>query len=882
VPNKPAEKRSPGVLIVEDSPTQAEQLRQLLEHDGFSVEVARNGAEGLRSAQNKRPDIVISDIVMPEMDGYAFCTAFKANDALKDIPVMLVTTLADPREVIRALECGADNFVTKPYDEQYLVTRVNYLLANKALRGSSKFRTGIEVDLLGTRHFITAERHQILDLLVSSFAAAVRMSEETSARERSIRESHANVQVLQRNAEDLNKAYSEDDVVKATLKACTAFPFLEGGRIRLIDDQGGTYRSQATDLGSVLSNSLESLTGDDSAAAAASDRSTAPGHIVVVHWQNLPEPAKSAQRDHALVWLSGQTQRHGCLGVVRASDGPFSDTECQILATVGNQVTFALDRVRANEDLERLVDERTRQLREEIAERKSAEIALNETLERLHRAQHVGKLGSGEIDLRTGAVIWSSNFMYLLGLQAAGAPTIEALERSIHPDDRDRVGEVTRHNLAGRETEPIEFRIVVGQDKIKWVRRASAVKHDSSGEAIGLVVTYSDITETKLIEDQLRQSQKMEALGNLTGGIAHDFNNILAIILTNLELVQLTAGGDADEKEMIDAAISACEKGSALTRSLLAFSRRQPLDPKPIRLNELLSDWLKLVRRAIGEDIEVSLSTADNLGLINVDQAQLESALLNMLVNARDAMPKGGHVIIETSNVNIDQAYADANYDMAPGGYVLLSVSDNGHGMPPEVVARVFEPFFTTKPKGRGTGLGLAMVFGFVKQSGGHIKIYSEVGHGTTIRIYLPRAEAAGSQRTGDAFDTVAHRAAASETILVVEDNIDVRRAVVRLLRHQGYRVIETDQVAGAIEALEAEPAIDLVLSDIVMPGGRTGIDLAEEIRARWPNVQIILTSGFSESLLKNGKNLPNNVSLINKPYRKDDLFRTLRKVLKG
>jgi CheY-like chemotaxis protein len=299
-------------------------------------------------------------------------------------------------------------------------------------------------------------------------------------------------------------------------------------------------------------------------------------------------------------------------------------------------------------------------------------------------------------------------------------------------------------------------------------------------------------------------------------------------------------------------------------------------------LNELLSDWLKLVRRAIGEDIEVSLSTADNLGLINVDQAQLESALLNMLVNARDAMPKGGHVIIETSNVNIDQAYADANYDMAPGGYVLLSVSDNGHGMPPEVVARVFEPFFTTKPKGRGTGLGLAMVFGFVKQSGGHIKIYSEVGHGTTIRIYLPRAEAAGSQRTGDAFDTVAHRAAASETILVVEDNIDVRRAVVRLLRHQGYRVIETDQVAGAIEALEAEPAIDLVLSDIVMPGGRTGIDLAEEIRARWPNVQIILTSGFSESLLKNGKNLPNNVSLINKPYRKDDLFRTLRKVLKG
>ncbi len=351
-------------------------------------------------------------------------------------------------------------------------------------------------------------------------------------------------------------------------------------------------------------------------------------------------------------------------------------------------------------------------------------------------------------------------------------------------------------------------------------------------------------TRQELVEAQLRQAQKMEAIGNLTGGMAHDFNNLLAVIIGNLDLLLEKRPFDPDIKELGGEALDAGLRGADLTRRLLAFARRQPLQPKEVQLNDLIAGITRLLSRTLGENVEVSLDLDPKLWPVIVDPAQLDACLANLATNARDAMPSGGSLVIVTANRHLDEDYAAEHVELAAGDYAMIEVTDTGSGMAPETTAHIFEPFFTTKELGRGTGLGLSMVYGFMKQSGGHINVYSEPGIGTTFRLYLPRApHVAAGVVPSPATDTLQGR---GETILTVEDNASLRRVVVRQLRELGYKVLEAEHAAAAMQVLEQEK-VDLLFTDVVM-AGMSGLELAAVVRERWPGMRIVITSGFPEA----------------------------------
>ena len=387
-----------------------------------------------------------------------------------------------------------------------------------------------------------------------------------------------------------------------------------------------------------------------------------------------------------------------------------------------------------------------------------------------------------------------------------------------------------------------------------------------------------DLTQRARMEAELRQAQKMEAVGQLTGGLAHDFNNLLTVITGNLEMLERRVAGDSDAQSLLGEAQEAAELGAKLSNRLLAFGRRQPLRPEPIDLGALVWGLTDLLRRTLGAAIRIETRFAQNLPIAMADPGQFENALLNLAINARDAMPEGGKLIIETAAVEVDKDVA-ADIDLPTGRCVLLSLSDTGVGMSPEIRERAFEPFFTTKGPGAGSGLGLSMVYGFVKQSGGHVRLDSEEGRGTTVRLYLPVSEGEGS---GEAAPRQAEAEATSgETILVVEDDVRVRRVSTRRLKEMGYAVIEADRGTAALEVLARGEPIDLLFTDVVMPGGMTGLELARQARSLRPGLKILFTSGYASPAAMKDEVLTGDAAWLGKPYSNADLGAKLRQLLR-
>jgi PAS domain S-box-containing protein len=479
--------------------------------------------------------------------------------------------------------------------------------------------------------------------------------------------------------------------------------------------------------------------------------------------------------------------------------------------------------------------------------------------------------------------------------------------RNFYPENADRhlIGlrfeEILRQGIAagrfpqaaGREEEWIVERIRRHRETSNTIEQQVAdgrwvlvTKHlMPNGWVAGLRI---DITALKAAqsalsesEGRLRQSQKMEAIGNLTGGLAHDFNNLLGIIIGNLDLAETLVASNGEAVPLIREATEAALSGAELTRQLLAFARKQPLRPEHIETNELVADFARLLRRTLGENIEVALDLGANLWPVVADPAQVGSALTNLATNARDAMPRGGRLTIATANRQLDADYAASHAEVTAGDYVAIEVTDTGCGMTPEIVERVFEPFYTTKETGKGTGLGLSMVFGFIKQSGGHVSVYSEPGIGTTFRLYLPRVASAADAATETAAGAGARRGT-GETVLAVEDNERLRRLVMRQLSGLGYRPFEAASPAEALAILDRE-RVDVLFSDIVMPGPLDGIGLARLVREKWPGVKIVFTSGFPGARLDDESGWSGGaVSLLSKPYRAEDLAVALREALDG
>jgi PAS domain S-box-containing protein len=401
---------------------------------------------------------------------------------------------------------------------------------------------------------------------------------------------------------------------------------------------------------------------------------------------------------------------------------------------------------------------------------------------------------------------------------------------------------------------------------------------DSGDQAF--VAIIRDLTERHEADkqrEQLRQAQKMEAVGQLTGGLAHDFNNLLAIIVGNLDMLREIRAEDPVTDELVRDALDSALRGADLTRRLLAFARRQPLQPERIDVNEVVGAIVRLLMRTLGENIIIELAMSPTVWPVQIDRAQFEAVIANLATNARDAMPRGGSLLIQTHNGHLDEAYASMHSDVTAGDYVVVEVSDSGVGMRPDVLSRIFEPFFTTKEQGRGTGLGLSMVFGFIKQSGGHITVYSEPDKGTTFRLYLPRIRGMPVV-VEDRRDEPASRGG-NETVLVVEDNAGLRRIVMRQLREAGYRVLEAPDADVAMTIIGSPEPIDLLLTDIVMPGAMDGRDLARAAAAQRPQLRTLLTSGFPDARLGSSSQ-STGARLLSKPYRKEELRRAVRETL--
>jgi PAS domain S-box-containing protein len=402
---------------------------------------------------------------------------------------------------------------------------------------------------------------------------------------------------------------------------------------------------------------------------------------------------------------------------------------------------------------------------------------------------------------------------------------------------------------------------------------------DESGAVTHLVGIAEDISRRKEIEEQLRRSQRLEAIGQLTGGLAHDFNNLLAVVIGNLDILCEQLPKDAPGRKMAQQALEAGLRGADLTRQLLAFARRQPLETRVVNLNDLITGTTRLLQRTLGEPIEIEMKLADDLWPALTDASLVEAALVNLAINARDAMPSGGRLTIESMNKRLDERYAAENSDVTPGDYAMIAVSDTGSGIAPENLSRVFEPFFTTKPQGRGTGLGLSMVYGFVKQSKGHVKIYSELGHGTTIRLYLPRVMT-GPSPTVESAQREGNGDLKGVRVLLVEDHPGVREVAVKQLEEFGCRVLQAHDGHAALALLKEGQPVDLLFTDIVMPGGMTGVELARHATELRPGLRILFTSGFAENALQGDQDRLGDRNFLSKPYRKQDLMRRIREVL--
>ena len=477
-----------------------------------------------------------------------------------------------------------------------------------------------------------------------------------------------------------------------------------------------------------------------------------------------------------------------------------------------------------------------------------------------------------------GRIVFATNVERVLGYtsEQLDAQPLSERQHLIHPDERRMTMDaLTAFRQKGTPFD-IEYRILRHDGRYTWVRNRTMGRREQDGVTV-VEGILSEINDRKLLEQSLNQAQKMEAIGQLTGGIAHDFNNILAVILTNSHLLMESLEGDArhaDANEIREAAARA----ASLTRQLLAFSRRQVLEPTIVDLNHALDGVKRMLCRVIGEDIALTVVPAPDLGAVRVDLGQLEQVIMNLAVNARDAMPEGGRLTLETANVDLLEEY-DASEGRVPAGqYVMLSVSDTGCGMDPATRARIFEPFFTTKEVGKGTGLGLSTCYGIVKQSGGHIWVYSEVGQGTVFKIYLPRIEGATAQSRPSS-PPRASRLTGNETILLVEDDERVRASVRRVMEHGGFRLLVARDSADALAlAREHRGKVDLLLTDVVMPG-TSGPDLATTIRKEI-GCKVLFMSGYSDHAALRRGELTSVAGFIQKPFSPDQLVRKAREIL--
>jgi PAS domain S-box-containing protein len=780
------------ILLADDNADMRNYIEGLLRSAGFLVESVTDGEMALAAARRTRPDLVLSDVMMPKLDGFGLLAALRDEPEFRNLPVLLLSARAGEEAKIEGLSAGADDYVTKPFSARELLARVRANLdmaamRREALRAENELRRQAEM---------AQERAEgILASITDGFVALDpdwRFIYVNPAAERMMRQAHGDL---------IGKPCWEE------------YPHIVGTTLEV-----DLRRAMAERVSVAFEH-----------------------HANTGRWYDLR--IYPTRNRNLSLYFQDITERKDAVEAL----------------------------VRLNETLEVQIAERTAELR-------SKEARLRAIFENSYTYQGF---------MTPKGTLLDANSTSLSGIDAkledvvgklfsdtpwfTGTPGMSEMVRSAIPA------------VASGQTVRQEIHVNLPVGGWRWFDFQLRPVLDRLGAIVGIAPEAVEVTARRQAEEALRQSQKMESIGRLTGGVAHDFNNLLTIIVGNLETLQRrmkSSRSDVrDFERLVDGATRGAQRAVSLTQRLLAFSRQQPLDPKPVEINRLVTGMSDLLRRSIGEQISVETVLAGGLWRASVDANQLEIAILNLAVNSRDAMPNGGRLTIETANALLDEGYAAEQSEVVPGQYVMLAITDNGIGMSSETRAKAFDPFFTTKDVGHGTGLGLSQVYGFVKQSGGHLKIYSELGEGTTVRIYLPRLYAEEAAAPEEPIAKVVH-GNEDETILVVEDDDDVRAHTCATLRELGYHVLEAPNGKIALEKLDRQPQIRLLFTDVGLPGGMNGRQLAEAARARRPDLKVLFTTGYAWNAIVHDGRLDPGVQLITKPFTYAALALRLREIL--
>jgi len=879
-PQEPlASRRGQLVLLADDNADMRAYVERLLANSGYRVDVVVDGEAALAAARRRAPDLILSDVMMPGLDGFQLLAKLREDEALRDVPVIFLSARAGEEAKIEGLRAGADDYLVKPFSARELLARVETNLKLAGTRQESARILREEAEILELLNEVGTALAAEIDL---ERAVQVVTDAATKLSGAAFGSFFYNV------IDDKGESYTLYTLSGAPREAFATFPMPRNTQVFSPTFRGtGIVRSP-------------DITQDPRYGKSAPYHGMPPGHLPVRSYLAVPVVARSGEV------LGGLFFGH-------SEPGVFGERAERIVTAIASQAAIAIDKARlyraAQAEIERrrkveaALRESEQGLERKIGER-TAELAA--TNARLLAEAEERKQAEGRFQLLVDGVTDYAVYMldphgivnnWNTGAQRIKGYTAEDIvgqrySRFYTEEDR-KAGAPERALGIARDSGKFEtegWRVRKDGSRF-WASVVINRIADTEGRLIGFAKVTRDISERRetqialqKAQEQLVQAQKMEGIGQLTGGVAHDFNNLLTIILGNLETLQRGLQASSLDAARLarstDNALRGARRAAALTQRLLAFSRRQPLDPKPVDISRLVSGMSDLLRRTIGEQIAIEAVLAGGLWRAHVDPNQLEVAVLNLAVNARDAMPAGGKLTIETANAYLDEGYAAVQAEVVPGQYVVICVSDTGIGMSKQVLARAFEPFFTTKDVGQGTGLGLSQVYGFVKQSGGHIKIYSEPQQGTTVKLYLPRLHGDADVVSEPDLRVLPRSAADAETILVVEDDDDVRTYSKEILRELGYSILEAAAGAAALRVLDAHPEIDLLFTDVGLPGGMNGRQLADEARKRRPDLKILFTTGYARNAIVHEGRLDPGVQLITKPFTYAAVGAKLRDIL--
>jgi|GEM_PF-1100941 len=859
------------ILIVTDNQGQADRLFFTLDGGGFRVVHVDNGRLALDSARRHKPALIMSDVAVPGMDGFDLCRAVKADAALRGVPVVLLTTQSSPEQGARAREAGADCHFTKPYDESALLAGIDALLGAPARVCEQPEKEPLASGIAASGKACTSSSEKFVNRQFAICEDAVTQDRDSSRVLEELRlanERLENEVAERQRAETEAKAHASRQSVLAqlthlTLTGIEIVEFLnEVARqtALALDAQWCHVFERLPDGGTLVVRGLAGPLGEHQSLVV--DERGLCGRPLLADEPLIVDDMESEERRMLPPWLQGEDVRsaiavpfrlsgglYGVLAAFSKSPSRFDPDAAPFLRGVGDLIGHFVARVRSEEQL-RLRDSALESAANAIVitDRESVVQWVNQAFTRLTGYTADEAVG------RTPRELLRS------GLQDA------AFYRKMWETLLD--GRIWEGDLSNRRKDRT---IYTEHQTITPVR-------DRDGRIRHFICIKDDITERLDLEEQFRQAQRMEAVGQLAGGIAHDFNNQLFVINGYCDLLATAVAGQAALEAPVQEIQAAARRSALLTKQLLAFSCKQVLQPKILDLNAELSAVRETLGRLIGEDIQLTIVLEDGAGHVRVDPGQLQQVLMNVAVNAKDAMPDGGKLTIETAAVEFDASYAHSHRDVSEGTYVSLSVSDTGIGMDEATLSRVFEPFFTTKTAGKGTGLGLPTVLGIVKQSGGHVSIQSELGCGTTLRIYLPCVDEPAEKA---AADSIAPREGGSETILYTEDEAALRRLVCRVLEDHGYRVLTASNGKEALEvAATFDDDIHLLLTDVIMPE-MSGTQLAAQLTDLRPRVRVIYTSGYaSDDILSHHGVLEGGHVLLTKPCPTDVMLRAVREVL--